>query len=55
MIITVCVGGTVCMIMLAKFLWKFAKAMRIRVLKRSMKPTMLVGGHSSPTSIGNGS
>jgi ankyrin repeat protein len=28
MIITVCVGGTVCMIILAKFLWKLAKAIR---------------------------
>jgi ankyrin repeat protein len=36
MIITVCVGGTVCMIILAKFLWKLAKAIRIRVRKREM-------------------
>jgi ankyrin repeat protein len=33
MIITVCVGGTVCMIILAKFLWKLAKAIRTLVLK----------------------
>jgi hypothetical protein len=55
MIITVCVGRTVCMIILAKFLWKLAKAIHIRVLKRAMKPAMLAGGHSSPTCIGNGS
>jgi hypothetical protein len=55
MIITVCVGGTVCMIILAKFLWKLAKAIRIRVLKRAMKPAMLVRGHCSPTCIGIGS
>ncbi|CAM6072471.1 unnamed protein product [Sphagnum tenellum] len=36
MIITVCVGGTVCMIILAKFLWKLGKAIRIRVRKREM-------------------
>jgi ankyrin repeat protein len=56
MIITVCVGGTVCMIILAKFLWKLAKAIRMRIVKREMKPAMLVeGAHSSPTCIGNGS
>jgi ankyrin repeat protein len=42
MIITVCVGGTVCMIILAKFLWKLAKAIHIGVQRR-MKPDMLVG------------
>jgi hypothetical protein len=42
MIITVSVGGTVCMIILAKFLWKLANAIRIRVLRR-MKPDILVG------------
>ncbi|CAK9217047.1 unnamed protein product [Sphagnum troendelagicum] len=56
MIITVCVGGTVCMIILAKFLWKLAKASRVRLLKRAMKHCTLVeGGHCSPTCIGNGS
>ncbi|KAH8972271.1 hypothetical protein BDL97_02G186300 [Sphagnum fallax] len=56
MIITVCVGGTVCMIILAKFLWKLAKARRERLLKRAMKHCPLVeGGHCSPTCIGNGS
>jgi len=34
MIITVCVGGTVCMIILAKFLWKLGKAFRAGVLNR---------------------
>ncbi|KAH9573151.1 hypothetical protein CY35_02G190300 [Sphagnum magellanicum] len=42
MIITVCVGGTVCMIILAKFLRKLAKAIHIRVQRRK-KPDMLVG------------
>jgi ankyrin repeat protein len=56
MIITVCVGGTVCMIILAKFLWKLAKATRVRLLKRAMKHCPSVeGGHCSPTCIGNGS
>jgi ankyrin repeat protein len=55
MIITVFVGGTVCMIILAKFLWKLAKAMRIRLLKRAMKHCMSVEGQCSPTCIGNGS
>ncbi|CAK9218970.1 unnamed protein product [Sphagnum troendelagicum] len=56
MIITVCVGGTICMIILAKFLWKLAKASRVRLLKRAMKHCTLVeGGHCSPTCIGNGS
>jgi ankyrin repeat protein len=32
MIITVCVGGTVCMLTLAKFLWKLAMPMRMRLL-----------------------
>jgi hypothetical protein len=46
MIITVCVGGTVCTIILAKFLWKLAKAIHIRVIKREMKPAMF---HRLPT------
>jgi len=42
MIITVCVGGTICMIILAKFLRKLAKAIHIHVQRRK-KPDMLVG------------
>ncbi|KAH9573145.1 hypothetical protein CY35_02G189700 [Sphagnum magellanicum] len=52
MIITVCVGGTVCMIILAKFLRKLAKAIHIQV-QRGMKPDMLVGVDHQL--IGNGS
>ncbi|CAK9218976.1 unnamed protein product [Sphagnum troendelagicum] len=47
MIITVCVGGTVCMIILAKFLWKLAKAIHIGVQRR-MKPDMVVGVDHQP-------
>jgi hypothetical protein len=45
MIITVCLGGSVCMLTLAKIIWKLSTPIRMRFLKAST--TMTVGGHAT--------
>jgi ankyrin repeat protein len=45
MIITVCLGGTICMLTLAKVIWKLSTPIRIRFLKTST--TMIAGGHAT--------
>ncbi|KAH9560935.1 hypothetical protein CY35_06G135200 [Sphagnum magellanicum] len=47
MIITVCLGGTICMLTLAKIIWKLSTPIRMRFLKTST--TMTGGGH--PTGL----
>jgi hypothetical protein len=43
MIITVCLGGTICMLTLANIIWKLSTPIRMRFLKTSR--TMTGGGH----------
>ncbi len=43
MIITVCLGGTICMLTLAKIIWKLSTPIHMRLLKTST--TMTAGGH----------
>jgi len=43
MIITVCLGGTICMLTLANIIWKLSTPIRMRFLKTST--TMTGGGH----------
>ncbi|KAH8960380.1 hypothetical protein BDL97_06G129100 [Sphagnum fallax] len=43
MIITVCLGGTICMLPLAKIIWKLSTPIRMRFLEPST--TMTAGGH----------
>ncbi|KAH9560916.1 hypothetical protein CY35_06G133300 [Sphagnum magellanicum] len=45
MIITVCLGGTICMLTLAKIIWKLSTPIRMRFLKTST--TMTLGGHAT--------
>ncbi|KAH9560918.1 hypothetical protein CY35_06G133500 [Sphagnum magellanicum] len=45
MIITVCLGGTICMLTLVKIIWKLSTPIRMRFLKTST--TMIAGGHAS--------
>ncbi|KAH9560915.1 hypothetical protein CY35_06G133200 [Sphagnum magellanicum] len=45
MIITVCLGGTICMLTLAKIIWKLSTPIRMRFLKTST--TMPAGGHAT--------
>ncbi len=45
MIITVCLGGTVCMLTLAKIIWKLSTPICMRFLKTST--TMTAGGHAT--------
>jgi hypothetical protein len=45
MIITVCLGGTICMLTLAKIMWKLSGPIRMRFLKTST--TMTGGGHAT--------
>ncbi|KAH9560937.1 hypothetical protein CY35_06G135400 [Sphagnum magellanicum] len=47
MIITVCLGGTICMLTLVKIIWKLSTPIRMRFLKTST--TMTAGGH--PTGL----
>jgi ankyrin repeat protein len=45
MIITVCLGGTICMLTLAKIIWKLSTPIRMRFLKTST--TMTGGSHAT--------
>jgi ankyrin repeat protein len=45
MIITVCLGGTICILTLAKIIWKLSTPIRMRFLKTST--TMTAGGHAT--------
>jgi hypothetical protein len=45
MIITVCIGGTICMLTLAKIIWKLSSPIRMQFLKTSK--TMTGGGHAT--------
>jgi hypothetical protein len=45
MIITVFLGGTICMLTLAKIIWKLSTTIRMRFLKTST--TMTAGGHAT--------
>jgi ankyrin repeat protein len=45
MIITVCLGGTICMLTLAKIIWKLSTPIRMLFLKTST--TMPAGGHAT--------
>jgi ankyrin repeat protein len=45
MIITVCLGGTICMLTLAKIIWKLSTPIRMRFLKTST--TIRAGGHAT--------
>ncbi|CAK9878935.1 unnamed protein product [Sphagnum jensenii] len=45
MIITVCLGGTFCMLTLAKIIWKLSTPIHMRFLKKSI--TMTAGGHAT--------
>ncbi|CAK9230866.1 unnamed protein product [Sphagnum troendelagicum] len=45
MIITVCLGGTICMLTLANIIWKLSTPIRMRFLKTST--TMTGGGHAT--------
>jgi ankyrin repeat protein len=45
MIIAVCLGGTICMLTIAKIIWKLSTPIRMRFLKTST--TMTAGGHAT--------
>jgi hypothetical protein len=45
MIMTVCLGGTICMLTLAKIIWKLSTPIRMQFLKNST--TMTGGGHAT--------